>query len=73
MKTTPEALRSPTGPLRASSWPPATGGRRRSLDDKVLTSWNALMIAAYAEGASVFKDDRYKLAAEKAADLLLAT
>ena len=30
------------------------------LDDKVLTSWNALMIAAYAEGGRVLKDDRYK-------------
>jgi uncharacterized protein len=42
------------------------------LDDKILTSWNALMIAAYAEGARVLKDDRYKLAAGKAADALLA-
>jgi uncharacterized protein YyaL (SSP411 family) len=42
------------------------------LDDKVLTSWNALMIAALAEGHRVLKDDRHRHAAEKAADALLA-
>ncbi len=42
------------------------------LDDKVLTSWNALMIGAYAEGARALKDDRYKLAADRAVDALLA-
>jgi len=43
------------------------------LDDKVLTSWNALMIAAQAEGYRVLKDERLKVAAGKAADALLAT
>src|SRR6476469_7556069 len=42
-------------------------------DDKVLTSWNGLMIAAYADGYRVLKDARYRQAAEKAADFLLAT
>jgi hypothetical protein len=42
------------------------------LDDKVLTSWNGLMIAAYAEGYRVLKDPRHREAAEKAADFLLA-
>ncbi|HEV3120698.1 MAG TPA: thioredoxin domain-containing protein, partial [Isosphaeraceae bacterium] len=42
-------------------------------DDKVLTAWNGLMIAAYAEGYRVLKDPRYRAAAEKAADFLLAT
>ncbi|WP_435009327.1 DUF255 domain-containing protein [Tundrisphaera lichenicola] len=41
------------------------------LDDKVLTSWNALMIGAYAEGYRVLKDKRYKQAAEKASAALL--
>jgi uncharacterized protein YyaL (SSP411 family) len=41
------------------------------LDDKVLTSWNGLMIAAYAEGYRVLKDDRYRRGAERAADFLL--
>ena len=43
-----------------SSWPPATAGPRRCCDDKVLTSWNGLMIAAYADGFRVLKDDRYR-------------
>ena len=43
------------------------------LDDKVLTSWNALMISAYAEGFRVLKDERFRAAANKAADTLLAT
>ena len=40
-------------------------------DDKVLCAWNGLMIAAYADGYRVLKDDRYRLAAEKAAGFLL--
>ncbi len=75
-------------PKGAGDWPPglevqlaqararllAARDRRPQprLDDKVLTSWNALMIAAYAEGARVLKDDRYRLAADRAADALLA-
>jgi len=42
-----------------------------ALDDKVLTSWNALMIAAYAEAGRVFQNDPYKAIAGKAADALL--
>ena len=40
-------------------------------DDKVLAAWNGLMIAAYADGYRVLKDNRYRLAAEKAAAFLL--
>jgi uncharacterized protein YyaL (SSP411 family) len=35
-------------------------------DDKILTSWNGLMIAALAKGGAVFGDKDYVLAAEKA-------
>jgi len=41
-------------------------------DDKILTSWNGLMIAAYADGFRVLKEPRYRAAAEKAADFLWA-
>lgn len=46
---------------------------RPGLDDKVLTDWNGLMIAALAKAGSTFSDDQYLLAAEKAADLLWNT
>jgi uncharacterized protein len=41
-------------------------------DDKVLTAWNGLMIAAYADGYRVLKDASYRHAADRAADFCLA-
>ncbi len=41
-------------------------------DDKVLTGWNGLMIAAYADGYRVLQVEKYRQAAEKAAEFLLA-
>ena len=40
-------------------------------DDKVLTGWNGLMIAAYADGYRALKVEKYRTAAEKAAGFLL--
>jgi len=42
-------------------------------DDKVLASWNGLMIGAMAEGARVLGEGRWLQAAEHAADFLLTT
>ena len=42
-------------------------------DDKVLTDWNGLMIAALARGATAFDEPRYTEAARKAADFVLKT
>ncbi len=39
---------------------------RPHLDDKVLASWNGLMISAFAKGAQVLNDPRYLHAATKA-------
>ncbi len=44
---------------------------RPLLDDKVLTSWNALMISAMSKAAQVLGDPRYLQAAQKAADFIL--
>jgi uncharacterized protein YyaL (SSP411 family) len=44
---------------------------RPHLDDKILTDWNSLMIAALAKGAYVFGEVRYKDAAENALKFLL--
>ena len=41
-------------------------------DDKVLTSWNGLMIRAFAYGGFVFDRDDYVQVASRAADFLLA-
>ena len=41
-------------------------------DDKILTDWNGLMIAAMARGGSALGDDRYVAAARRAADFMLA-
>ncbi|MFH1078757.1 MAG: thioredoxin domain-containing protein [Pseudomonadota bacterium] len=43
-----------------------------SLDDKILTDWNGMMIASLACGARVLNDDRYELAARTAADFILS-
>jgi len=50
---------------RAKRTPPA-------LDDKVLTDWNGLMIAALAKGARVLDEPKYAQAAATAADFILA-
>jgi len=40
-------------------------------DDKILTDWNGLMIAALAKGAQVFNEPSYASAARRAADFIL--
>ena len=44
---------------------------RPALDDKVLTGWNGLMIAALAKAGTILDDRRYGEAAVNAADFLL--
>ncbi|MEM9018394.1 MAG: thioredoxin domain-containing protein, partial [Verrucomicrobiota bacterium] len=42
-------------------------------DDKILTDWNGLMIAAFAKGAQALGDESYRDAAATAADFVLET
>jgi uncharacterized protein YyaL (SSP411 family) len=72
LKTTPDALEARLAPLRARMLAARDKRPAPLCDDKVLTSWNGLMIAAYADGFRVLKDPRYRAAAEKAADLIWA-
>jgi len=44
---------------------------RPGLDDKVLASWNALMITAFARAHQAFGEPRYLAAAQEAADFIL--
>lgn len=44
---------------------------RPSLDDKVLTDWNGLMISSLAFGSRVLDEPRYRDAAQKAADFII--
>jgi len=46
---------------------------RPLLDDKVLTDWNGLMIAALARAGAAFGEERHVAAARRAADFVLAT
>jgi uncharacterized protein len=46
---------------------------RPHLDDKILVSWNGLMISAFAKGARVLDQPRYLQAAEKALNFILTT
>ncbi len=44
---------------------------RPHLDNKILTSWNALMISAFARGYAVLGEEQYREAARAAAEFLL--
>ncbi len=46
---------------------------RPHLDDKILTSWNGLMISAFAKAGAILDEPKYTQAARRAADFLLAT
>jgi len=44
---------------------------RPSLDDKILTSWNGLIIGSLAQASSVLGENRYREAAERAANFVV--
>jgi uncharacterized protein len=71
LKIAPDVLESRLRPLRDKLL--AVRGRRPAplRDDKILTAWNGLMIAAYADAFRVFKNETYRKAAEKAAGFVL--
>ncbi len=60
-------------PLRQKLWALREGRIKPGLDDKVLASWNGLMLAAFAEAARVFGRDDYRRTAVANAEFLLTT
>ena len=63
LRSTIDAAREKLYRARAPRPPPLR-------DEKILTSWNGLMISAHARAALVLADDRYARRAERAADFL---
>ena len=45
---------------------------RPARDEKILTGWNGLMLAAMAEAAAVLDNDQFLMAAQRNADLMLS-
>ena len=60
-------LRAPNGTFYAAN----DSDERTVRDEKILTDWNGLMIAALSQGAAVLDDPSYALAARRAANVLL--
>jgi hypothetical protein len=71
LKTDEQVLREKLANNRAKLLEVRSRCARPGLDDKVLTSWNALMIASLARGAVLLNEPRYKEAAVRAAEFLL--
>ena len=69
----PEALRETVETARQTLLERRADRSRPGLDDKILTDWNGLMIAALATAARVFDAPDYEEAAVEAADFLLGT
>jgi uncharacterized protein YyaL (SSP411 family) len=71
--TNPTALWGRLDGMRARLRAARARRPRPSLDDKVLTSWNGLMLQALAAGYRMTGAPRYREAADRAADFLLST
>jgi uncharacterized protein YyaL (SSP411 family) len=61
-------LRAPNGAFFSAN----DSDNRTARDEKILTDWNGLMIAALSQGAAVLDDASYATAARRAANVLIA-
>ncbi len=71
LKLSVEALREKMAELKGTMLDVRSRRVRPGLDDKVLTSWNALMISAFAQGYRILGDERYRDAAVEAATFIV--
>jgi uncharacterized protein YyaL (SSP411 family) len=70
---TEEALRERVEAARTTLYEHRETRPRPGLDDKVLTDWNGLMVAALATAARVFDEPEYETAARRTGRFLLDT
>ena len=71
LKLSPKNLNKNLESIRMSLFNTRKKRARPFKDDKILTDWNGLMIAALAKGANAFNDPAYANAAHKASDFIL--
>ena len=57
--------------LRSALLRARTGRIPPAKDDKILAAWNGLMVSAFAQGYQVLGEERFLIAAKRAADFLL--
>lgn len=69
---TPELVEKKLAPVRARLLKARSARNQPLRDDKVIVSWNALAIAAFAHAGAVFENERYRKVADETADFLLA-
>ncbi len=72
MKTSPEEFAAKLEQARQILLKKRLERERPSLDDKILTDWNGLMIAAYARAGRVFNNPELTAAGEKAASFIMS-
>jgi uncharacterized protein YyaL (SSP411 family) len=72
LSSTPEEIEARMAPLRGRLLAVRQKRPAPLCDDKVLTGWNGLMIAAYADGYRILKEAAYRTAAETAAGFVLS-
>jgi len=68
---TVEQLEARLAPCRRTLFAAREKRIKPHLDDKILASWNGLMIAQLARASRILGDDRYRAAAERAVDFVL--
>lgn len=68
-----DELKTKVAAVKAKLLAERTKRIRPGLDDKQLTSWNALMLKAYADAYRVFGNEEYLKTALKSADFILKT
>jgi uncharacterized protein YyaL (SSP411 family) len=72
MKLTIDQLEQRLAPSRQKLYEARLRRKQPSLDTKIITSWNALMIRALAHGGRALEEKRYVEAGSRAAEFLLS-